>query len=281
MTPVARTKSCRRRVPFFTPGLWAKATESHTTPTPIQRAIDACAGTGGSVVLRGGAFLSAHLTLKGQTALDVNGDATLLGGTDPADYPEVFPAGEVAFANRAACSTPARPTVWCWTARGRLTGRAKKLNMVGLEPTPPSIACTCLPERECDCPQPLGPQPPDVDAGVRFRWPRLDIDALNVQSPRGYSPNLDGMDICNSRNMIVHNCVVNSEDDAICLKSQGLVGWLRNVLIENNTVRSFDANGFKIGTFTFGPITDITFRNNTVRSSPWGACALSWWTGRA
>ena len=69
--------------------------------------------------------------------------------------------------------------------------------------------------------------------------------------------------------MIVHNCVVNSQDDSICLKSHGQVG-LRNVLIENNTVRSFDANGFKIGTFTFGPITDITFRNNTVRSPPGG-----------
>jgi polygalacturonase len=53
----------------------------------LQKAIDACAGTGGSVLLAKGTFLTAVLTIKGGMTLYIAPDAVLLGGTMPVDYP--------------------------------------------------------------------------------------------------------------------------------------------------------------------------------------------------
>ncbi len=54
----------------------------------IQAAIDACTGTGGTVRLAGGRFLTGPLTLKSDLTFEVASDAMLLGSTDFADYPK-------------------------------------------------------------------------------------------------------------------------------------------------------------------------------------------------
>ena len=60
----------------------------------IQKAIDACAGTGsaaepGTVVLDGnGKFLSGPLVLKSHMVFSVRAGSTLLGSTDRSDYPQ-------------------------------------------------------------------------------------------------------------------------------------------------------------------------------------------------
>ena len=53
----------------------------------IQKAIDACAGKGGTVVLSGGTFVSGPVSLKSEMTLAIRKDATLLGSPDRADYP--------------------------------------------------------------------------------------------------------------------------------------------------------------------------------------------------
>ena len=54
----------------------------------IQRAIDACGAKGGGrVVLEGGTFLTAPITLKGGVELHIEANARLLGSPDLADYP--------------------------------------------------------------------------------------------------------------------------------------------------------------------------------------------------
>ena len=57
----------------------------------IQKAIDACAGSGGSVVFGPGRYLSAELTLKGGMTFHLGKGAVLVGGTNAADYPVLFP----------------------------------------------------------------------------------------------------------------------------------------------------------------------------------------------
>ena len=58
----------------------------------IQAAADAAAGTGGSVVLSGGTFLSGTVTLGSKLTLFVDSSAVLLGSPNPADYPTQTPA---------------------------------------------------------------------------------------------------------------------------------------------------------------------------------------------
>ncbi|HEY0251338.1 MAG TPA: glycosyl hydrolase family 28-related protein, partial [Kofleriaceae bacterium] len=66
----------------------------------IQKAIDAAKGTGGSVVLAEGTFLSGTLALGSDMTFYVAASATLLGSTNPADYPaEAPPTGNTQLLN--------------------------------------------------------------------------------------------------------------------------------------------------------------------------------------
>ena len=147
-------------------------------------------------MLRGGTFLSAHLTLKGKMTFYVNGDATLLGGTDPADYPEIFPPDEVAFANRRSLLYAYHADGLVLDGTGTIDGQGQKINMVGLEPTRPSILRVF---QSADVTvRNLSVRNPRMWTLVFSQCPHLDVDAVNVLSPSGYCPNLDGMDICDS-----------------------------------------------------------------------------------
>ena len=57
----------------------------------IQAAITAATGTGGSVLLTGGTYLSGTLTLQSNMTLFIDSSAVLLGSTDVADYPAETP----------------------------------------------------------------------------------------------------------------------------------------------------------------------------------------------
>lgn len=86
----------------------------------------------------------------------------------------------------------------------------------------------------------------------------LLVENVRVES-RAYWNN-DGIDIVDSRNVIVRNCDINSGDDGICLKTAFPPGVCDNILIENCTVRS-SASALKFGTASY-----IGFRNVRVRN---------------
>jgi polygalacturonase len=52
----------------------------------IQKAIDACAGTGGTVTVTPGTYLTGPIELKSKITLDIQKGATLLGSPDRADF---------------------------------------------------------------------------------------------------------------------------------------------------------------------------------------------------
>ena len=104
---------------------------------------------------------------------------------------------------------------------------------------------------------------------------RLDIGQIIVYAPSG-DINLDGIDICDCHDVRVHDCHIDSEDDAICLKSHGPMG-LRNIVVENNEMVSRDANGIKLGTATRGPIFGLQILNNVVDGADMAGFALSPW----
>ena len=126
--------------PLFDPRSYGARGDGVTYDTAaIQKAIDVCAGTTGSVVLRAGTFLSAELTLKGGMTFYVDKGATLLGGLKPEDYPVLIPpdtAGKglqrsLLYANRADHLTI--------DGQGVIDGRGKDVAMHGKEPMRPSL----------------------------------------------------------------------------------------------------------------------------------------------
>ena len=99
----------------------------------------------------------------------------------------------------------------------------------------------------------------------------LDCDSVMIENLDVFNHahhNNDGMDIDGSRHVYVRNCNVDSDDDAICLKSNGIAAC-ENILIENCTAASH-CNSLKLGTETTGGFRNILYRNCRVVQSVTG-----------
>jgi len=263
--------------PIFDPRNFGATGDGVTLDTAaIQKAIDACAGTGGSVVLSPGNYVSKPLTLRGHMTFFLEKGATLLGSTKLADFP-------VLLADSLKGHFLSRSLLYAYQAddlkidgEGVIDGRCKLMDMPtelrkgGTERLRPSLIRVFNSKNVSI-------------RNVTFRRPcmwtqtysdceNLVIDHVIVDAPPD-CPNLDGMDICDSYNVIIRNCDISSEDDCICLKSHDLRG-LKNVLVENNRVHSYRANAIKLGTATKGPVTDVRIINNLVTYAKYGGLCI-------
>ncbi len=77
--------------------------------------------------------------------------------------------------------------------------------------------------------------------------------------------NNDGIDIDACHNVLIENCTLDTQDDAICLKST-LERACENVTIRNCTVRSW-INTIKCGTESRGGFKNITIKKCKIRTS--------------
>lgn len=259
----------------------AKGDGSSYDTKSIQKAIDACAGTGGSVYLSDGKFLSAALELKGKMTFYVAKGAVLLGGLEPADYPEVLPyttnESVGVIWNRRSLLYANQADDLRLDGGGTVDGRGKEVKINGVgghmqrnAGSRPSLLRIFQSNNVIV--RNLTIQNPRMWTMVYERCQDLLIEHLHVSAP-AYCQNLDGMDICDCSRVIIRNCVIESEDDSICLKSHSSVG-MKDVLITNNIVTCHRANAIKIGTATLGPINNIRILNNTIRSALFGGLCI-------
>ena len=239
----------------------------------LQKAVDACTGTGGSVVLQGGRFVSTQLTLKAGMTFYVAEGAALLGSLDPAGYPELMPtppATTAAVANRRSLLYAFAAHKLIIDGAGEIDGRGKELNMGGKEPLRPSLlrifGSDDVTVRNITL------RNPRMWTAVSSECPRLTLQATTPDAP-AYVENLEGMDICDSEDVLIKDNTVTSEDDAICLKSHGPQG-LKNIRIENNAIHCHRANAIKIGTATRGPITGLRIINNVISGARYAGLCL-------
>jgi hypothetical protein len=239
--------------------------------TALQKAIDACACSGGSVLLPKGIYLTQPLVLKGKMTFYISAGAVLLGSTRPEDYPEKMPAHTASVANRRSLLFADGADDLKLDGGGIIDGQGKLLPMVGKEPFRPSLIRIFSSHRVSV--RHLTLQNPRMWTEVYSECDVLTIDHLTVKSPAGYVPNLDGIDICDSSHVDITNSDFKSEDDAICLKSGGSNG-LQHIRIENNKITSFSANGIKLGTASCGPVSDLRIINNEVVGAKLGALCI-------
>jgi hypothetical protein len=237
----------------------------------IQRAIDAAAvAKGGRVVFPSGTYLSGSIRLKSHVKLHLEKGATLLGSTDLAHYQKLnFLALVMANAQEnigisgegvidgqgkiiaEALISPIKP--------GQFpdAGEAKRPVLVNFrncrdvtvrDVTLRESACWVQLYRDCD---------------------RVHIENITVRTMAAITN--DGLDIDGCSNVVVRGCDIDSEDDAICLKSSGRL--CENVLVENCRIRS-SCNALKFGTASFKGFKNITCRNLEIYDTYFSGIAL-------
>ena len=236
----------------------------------LQKAIDLCGGTGGVVNLTPGTYLTAQLRLCPRMTLHLQKGAVLLGGIRPEDYPVLMPERTSATCNRRSLLFADRADGLIIEGEGAIDGRCREVMMSGKEAERPSLI-RVFSSKDVIV-RDITLRNPRMWTQVYAECTNLLLDHVTVFAPPD-CPNLDGMDICDCHDVVIRNCEVFSEDDSICLKSNGQEG-LRNILVENNRVFSYRANGIKLGTATVGPVSGLTISNNVVEFAKYGGLCI-------
>lgn len=92
------------------------------------------------------------------------------------------------------------------------------------------------------------------------------IRGISIKNPV-YGPNTDGIDATCCHNVFISDCLIDTGDDAICLKSENPYGEelraSKNITV-TNCVLTGCCNGFKFGTATHGAYENIVFSNSVI-----------------
>jgi len=253
----------------------------------IQTAIDSCARAGGGVVyFPPGTFLSGTLYLKDHVHLHIAAGATLLGST----VLENYPLNQCEFVSYSD-NYVARALIWGEgltdigiSGKGVIDGQGRKF--LGFRPKPDEWkrAVASLPDTTRYVPQPRYMDRPylirfiscsnikikDVSLRNAPMWMQhyLDCDFVTIENINVYNhgnENNDMIDIDCCRNVIIHGCFGDTDDDGITLKSTAPTPT-ENVVISDCIVSSF-CNAIKMGTESLGGFRNITISNCIIRPS--------------
>jgi polygalacturonase len=235
-------------------------------------AIEAASGTGGSVLLTGGTYLSGTLTLASTMTFFIDSSATLLGSPNAADYPTESPAtGNTQLSNtqRALLYAP-NVTQLVIDGGGTIDGQGDSFS--GVEATRPLLVWSVLSEHVHV--HNLYLTQGAVWGLVMMETDHVLIDNINLESS-GITH--DGIDIVDGSDVTVDECAVSSGDDAMCPKS-GVRRGIDGLTITNSIFSGYGgsggSNGIKLGTATYGAFTNIDIHDDYVKNVQYAAMAV-------
>ena len=241
----------------------AKADGKTNDAPAIQKAIDACAASGGMVYFPAGNYLSGTITLKSNVTLHLSQGATLWGSKRPEDYNPLH----LIYAKDAENITLEGPgtingngdAYWETTPTGFFRAKGQRPNpLVELE--------NCRRVQIRDLAFRNAPGWTIHPLGCDGVWIR-GISIVN--NTRG--PNTDGIDPDSSRNMLISDIYCEAGDDCIVIKTTGRLGGKvqpsENITVTNSVLTS-TCNSFKLGTESLGEFRNIAFTNSTMYRIP-------------
>jgi polygalacturonase len=227
----------------------------------IQAAIDKCAASGGGTVyLPPGKWVSGTIYMDSHVTLLLDSGSTLLGSRDPNRYAHPRPPKGKDAQNFSYWSLIAGSDLEQVTIRGggTIDGQGSAFRWKGGRRPKGIYLENCR----------------DVLVeGVRMRsagsWmqhyrncDRVAIRGIAVFNHVAY--NNDGLNIDSCRDVCIDGCMVDSDDDAVVLKSLSL-SPCENVTIANCIISSH-CNAIKMGTESGGGFQNITISNCTICS---------------
>jgi len=259
--------------------------------TSIQAAVDeAHQNGGGKVLIPTGRFLSGSIVLKSNVELHLSAGAVLLGSTKPNDYIQIQRWKALILADSAINISI--------SGKGVIDGQgaelALRIDSLFYAGDIDSAAYNFNDKRpRADIRPQLIEMVNSRQIEIRditllsaaswvqsyFHCEELLIDNIKVDSDTYW--NNDGIDIIDSKNVIIRNCDINASDDGICLKSyecgySGPQNWeiqCDSILIEDCRVRS-SASAIKFGTASYRGISNVIVRNIEVYDTYRSAIAI-------
>ena len=274
---------------IFSPRQFGAIGDGKTLDSPaINVAIDACNKAGGGVVYCSpGKYLCGTVELKSNVTLYLEAGAVILGSTDVKQYtPKPGPdpnsdagQGHLIYARDTENVSVVGP--------GRIDGQGRKFWVPSnRKPVPDSDKWTDRRHFDWKPNARISPMIELVNCtNLRLEsieivgasgWTlrpinctRVFIQGIIIKNP-AIGPNTDGIDLTGCQQVTISDCLIDTGDDAICLKSENPYGEAprlsRDITITNCILTS-STNAFKIGTASQGGFENITFSNSTIVSS--------------
>jgi polygalacturonase len=242
----------------------------------IQQAIDRCTLSGGKVIVPAGVFVTGTLYMKSNVVLHLNKDAKILGSPSFADYPDNavryknffthFPNGN-SRTNKALFFAEGIHDITI-TGEGTIDGNgaSKEFDLGDDSRSEKSKErpCTIL---FVNCKK-IKLENIHLTNPAYWLENYLDCDGLQLKGLTIYNhsnSNVDGMDI-DSRNVVIENCTIDSDDDAICFKSHSRGNICENITVHNCTIAS-NCNAIKFGTTSIGGFHNIKISHCIIKHS--------------
>ncbi|XHR27331.1 MAG: glycoside hydrolase family 28 protein [Chthoniobacteraceae bacterium] len=237
----------------------------------IQKAIDACAESGGSVYLHDGIFVAGSLRLKSKMTLFIDSSATLFGSPDDADYPEQpYSAGKFKY-KRALVYIPEANNVRI-DGGGTIDGNGRiKRWVVNNNEEKRSFLIHSLNSNYLTV-QNVYLKDATMWCFVPAQTDNILIRNINIDS-RAFG-NRDGIDLVDTQHVLVENCTINTDDDSICPKSTTPRGLDDVTVRKCYLVGSVRANGIKFGTASVGGFKNGSFQDILIKNCDKSALAL-------
>lgn len=233
----------------------------------IQKAIAACAKTGGTVVLKSGTFLSGQLLLVSNFTLQIDETATLLGIKSDAEIDYPHHQIETQFPNRMLQDCQRRLVYGnkvhnvTITGGGTINGQGDyepwmNVKEIGTEKDRPSLLAFVSSNNITVS---------NIQLIKPACWTQVYIESDNITvknikvNTGKLTPNRDGIDIVDCHNVLIEDSNFETEDDGICFKSGSEYGC-KDVIVRRCTIDKLNVNAgncFKLGTDGLGSYTNF------------------------
>jgi hypothetical protein len=236
----------------------------------IQAAIDAAAGTGGSVLLANGTFLSGTLTLKSDMTFWVASSAVLLGSASAADYPTQSPPTDNTQRSNCQRALLYAPGTSGLTIDGGGTIDGQGDAFSGAEGTRPMLVWAVGSDH-------LAVQNLYLRKGAVWSLVTMESDHVRIAHIDLQSNGIthDGLDVVDGSDITVEDCAIDAGDDAMCLKS-GVRRGIDGMVVRDSvfTGNQGGSNGIKLGTGSYGAFRNVTFVDDWVKDVQYAAMAV-------
>lgn len=224
----------------------AKADARTINTAAIQKAVDDCAANGGGMVqVPSGTFITGMIRLKDNVNFHLDAGAVLQAVADGSKYPSLLlveNAEHVAITGEGILFGNGGNFVVSEEAPGRpyIVFLKKSKNILIENVTLRQAAAWTLRLYDCE---------------------HVIIKGISIYSHANF--NNDGIDI-DGKDVVVTGCIIDSGDDAICLKSDDPQRLCENITVTNCILAS-NCNLIKMGTSSLGGFKNISISNCVLR----------------
>ena len=258
----------------------AKGDGTHLDTEAIQKALDACGGTGGTVKFPAGTYLSQPLTLRTKTTLQLDAGATLKATDEPKDFlPEDVAWDDILNGSKKGPLAPfisgkdltdiiicGQGTIDGSGAKWWIPAEAARRKKSGYTlPRPNLIVLTRV--------QHLEVTGVTLQNSPKFHLVPDDcqdvlIAGVTILAPE-HAANTDAIDPSSCKNVLITNCTIDVGDDNVAIKAGKKIAG-REFASEDITVTDctfLHGHGMSIGSETDGGVRNVIVKNCTFENT--------------